>query len=419
VANTQGPWLCLLAAFSLALARGPATTARTAVQLAPAKNAVAGTLEFSDWHLPLPAGDWLISRGPCGGAGLFTHQCGYYEDECAIDLTPLSGSMLSVPVLAPQAGRVFFMGTRTDTGLALLLEHDDGRVSALMHLSKVVVGIDQRVTQGQVIGYAGNTGSSTRPHLHFDIQPNAVERACLPLTGLDGYNPSQTVVKSHNLAWSELVLADPPLVLPAWLPLASGGASAGVLFPALVVLAPGAQANIPVAVANNVLGGQSVYYSGHELSATLTTDTYTLFSLPLTAPRQAGDYQGQLEFRVAGVCAGGPPVSFDYAVQEPVDVSAGAGLVFINPIVVGPANGSLFSKSPRLCVSEPAVAGQAPLSFRVMLAGAGQADSGWIADDCWTPPPLGTGTYFWKVFVRDARGYMNRTYVRPTVFKIQ
>ena len=53
------------------------------------------------------------------------------------------------------------------------------------------------------------------------------------------------------------------------------------------------------------------------------------------------------------------------------------------------------------------------------VSGAGVADSGWIAAECWTPPPLGAGTFFWKAFVRDARGYMNRTNQRPTVFKIQ
>src|SRR5260221_5402214 len=168
-----GLLLCLLGLTDLAAGVVPPGRA--------AAGAAASAFDFSDWHFPVPAGDWLISRGPCGGRGLYTHQCGYFEDECAFDLTPLTGSMLSVPVLAPQAGQVFFLGTRTDTGLAVLLRHADGRISALYHLSKIVVGLDQSVTQGQVIGYAGDTGSSTRPHVHFDVQPNAVERTCLPL----------------------------------------------------------------------------------------------------------------------------------------------------------------------------------------------------------------------------------------------
>src|SRR4029077_17219730 len=123
-------------------------------------------------------------------------------------------SMLSVPVLAPAAGQVFFLGTRSDSGTVGKLQHDDGRVGGLMHLSRVVAVLDQRVTQGQVVAYAGNTGSSSRPHLHFDVQPNAVERSCLPLSGIDEMNSHLMTIRSHNLPWSSLVLPDPPSTLP-------------------------------------------------------------------------------------------------------------------------------------------------------------------------------------------------------------
>jgi len=216
---------------------------------------ILSAADFAGWHLPVPAGMWLISRGPCGSPGGFSHQCGYFEDSCAIDLTPLTESMLSVPVLAPQAGQVFFLGTRDDSGMVVMLEHDDGRVSALMHLSKVVVGLDERVAQGQVVAYAGNTGSSTRPHLHFDVQPNAVERSCLPLDGLDEVDLVRMVVQSHNLEWSALVLPNPPERLPAWLTLESGGAAGLAPRP---VLAPSAQTRLPVAIDDARLSTQSV-----------------------------------------------------------------------------------------------------------------------------------------------------------------
>ncbi len=378
------------------------------------------SFDFSDWHFPVPAGAWLISRGPCGGRGLYTHQCGYFEDECAFDLTPVDGSMKSVPVLAPQSGQVFFLGTRTDSGLSVLLQHADGRISALFHLSTVVVGLDQPVAQGQVIGYAGDSGSSTKPHLHFDVQPNAVERTCLPLYGIDEVDPRLMTIRSHNLAWSDLVLPDPPSSLPTWLPLMGAGAQPpAVLLPQRVELAPGAHAAVPIAIAASFLGSQAVYYDGQRLLPSGAVDGYALYTLTVSAPAEAGDYQGSLEFRVAGPVLGGLPLAVNYRVRLPMDSGAGAGLVWINPRPVNPPEYARFPSSLPLCFTEPAVAGPAPLTFRVLVSGSAQADSGWMGAACWTPPALPRGTYYWKVFVRDGQGHMNRTNDRPRVFKIE
>ena len=42
-----------------------------------------------------------------------------------------------------------------------------------------------------------------------------------------------------------------------------------------------------------------------------------------------------------------------------------------------------------------------------------------FAATCWQTPDLPAGMYFWKVFVRDARGYMNRTNQRPLALTIK
>ncbi len=398
--------ILLLVLILSVLAVGPAPAVATAAE---------PPFDFSTWHFPLPAGEWLISRGPCGGNGLYDHACGYFEDRCAFDLTPISGSMDSVPVLAPQAGQVFFAGTRNDSGLSVMLRHADGRISALLHLSRIVVASDQRVTQGQVVGYAGSTGSSTGPHLHFDVQPNAVERSCLPLDTIDEMDHRTMTVVSHNLPWSSLTLVDPPDTLPAWLALVSVGANQPtVVTPGGLVLAPGTSVALPVAIRTSMLPASGLRFSGRVITPTQTAGAYTLFRLPIVAPAALGSYSRVVSL----VAAAGPIAPLRFSVRPAPDTSTSTGLILISPTFVSPANYVGLSKPPKLCWSEPASAGLAPLTFRVMVVGSTPADSDWISDTCWQAPPLAAGYYSWKVFVRDGQGYMNRPNQRPWVFKI-
>tara|TARA_R110002049_G_scaffold4842_9_gene34234 strand:+ start:7281 stop:8084 length:804 start_codon:yes stop_codon:yes gene_type:complete len=53
----------------------------------------------------------------------------------------------------------------------IVIFHKDGTFAQYIHLKKngVVVSIGETVKKGQVIGYSGNTGFSTQPHLHFAV----------------------------------------------------------------------------------------------------------------------------------------------------------------------------------------------------------------------------------------------------------
>ncbi|OGI95005.1 hypothetical protein A2917_01325 [Candidatus Nomurabacteria bacterium RIFCSPLOWO2_01_FULL_42_17] len=54
-------------------------------------------------------------------------------------------------------------------GKWIFIEHNNGLSSTYAHLSLSKVKVGQQVARGAVIGYSGNTGSSTGPHLHLSL----------------------------------------------------------------------------------------------------------------------------------------------------------------------------------------------------------------------------------------------------------
>ncbi len=55
-------------------------------------------------------------------------------------------------------------------GNYVVIKHSNGTQTVYGHLNYTVVSVGQTVTQGQLIGYSGNTGKSTGPHLHLEIR---------------------------------------------------------------------------------------------------------------------------------------------------------------------------------------------------------------------------------------------------------
>ena len=79
---------------------------------------------------------------------------------------------MGTPVLATRAGRVAVADYLGGYGLTVILRHgEEGNLeSRYAHMSQVLVRSGEWVEQGEVVGLVGNTGTSTGPHLHFEMR---------------------------------------------------------------------------------------------------------------------------------------------------------------------------------------------------------------------------------------------------------
>lgn len=61
---------------------------------------------------------------------------------------------------------------RRELGNHIIIDHGFGYQSVYGHLDRFNVRVGQKVTRGDVIGFVGNTGLSTAPHLHYEVLAN-------------------------------------------------------------------------------------------------------------------------------------------------------------------------------------------------------------------------------------------------------
>ena len=85
---------------------------------------------------------------------------------------------VGTPIKAAADGKVIFVGgiRCCSYGLYVEVRHDGGFTSLYGHLRGFAVENGDEVKAGQVLGFAGLTGRTTGPHLHFEIELNGVRR---------------------------------------------------------------------------------------------------------------------------------------------------------------------------------------------------------------------------------------------------
>lgn len=77
-------------------------------------------------------------------------------------------------VKAADGGVVTFAGYSSSYGRYLIIDHGGNITTLYAHNSSLLVSKGDKVYQGQLIAYSGNTGYSTGPHLHFEVRVNGV-----------------------------------------------------------------------------------------------------------------------------------------------------------------------------------------------------------------------------------------------------
>jgi murein DD-endopeptidase MepM/ murein hydrolase activator NlpD len=80
------------------------------------------------------------------------------------------GAPVGTPVRAPAPGIVVFAGVHAEYGQTLIVDHGNDTKSIYGHLSRLHVAVNQKVERGEAIALTGNTGRSSGPHLHYEIQ---------------------------------------------------------------------------------------------------------------------------------------------------------------------------------------------------------------------------------------------------------
>lgn len=125
------------------------------------------------------------------------------------------GAPIGTPVYAMADGIVEGVGDtdikcpRISYGRFILIKYDNGLASTYAHLSVMTATAGQKVIRGQLVGYTGNTGYSTGPHLHVSIYArDAVNLQTLPSISCKGKILTQPIAPTGSYL-------DPLKYLPA------------------------------------------------------------------------------------------------------------------------------------------------------------------------------------------------------------
>jgi murein DD-endopeptidase MepM/ murein hydrolase activator NlpD len=127
------------------------------------------------------SGDWTIladapSMWPIEGrvASSFGQRQDPFNGEGAFHSGIDIDAPYGTPVRAPAEGDVTDAGMASGYGREVRVDHGHGLTTVYGHLSAIAVVPGEHITQGQIIGYVGQSGRATGPHLHYEVRVHNV-----------------------------------------------------------------------------------------------------------------------------------------------------------------------------------------------------------------------------------------------------
>ena len=150
-----------------------------------------------------------LMRTPINGAKLSSRYgfrihpiIGYNQMHQGTDFAAPTGT----PIMASGSGTIEYSGWKGGYGKFISIRHSPVYQTNYAHLQDYAKGIRRgvKVQQGQVIGYLGSTGSSTGPHLHYEVVVNGKKENSQTLklpsaTPLEGNNKNFFEIQKRNI----------------------------------------------------------------------------------------------------------------------------------------------------------------------------------------------------------------------------
>lgn len=154
---------------------------------------------FQAYYFQAPGqkfGSWYDETGKKLELQLVKSPIAEYEQITALlkDRTRHNGmdfkAPVGVPLVSPFSGTVTRINWKVPNGTCVEIQYPDGVTAKFLHMNRIQAGIvpGKSVRAGDVIGESGNTGHSTAPHLHYQLERNGKILDPLDYHGTEPYS---------------------------------------------------------------------------------------------------------------------------------------------------------------------------------------------------------------------------------------